>query len=62
MPVSSKEFLGIQETIECGFILKQIHDMITYRGYIYPSNINTNPMMQNWDLGYAEKFLIGQIM
>ena len=28
VPVSSKEFLDIQVTIECGFTLKCIHDMI----------------------------------
>ena len=27
MPVSSKEFLDIQATIECGFTLKRIRDM-----------------------------------
>ena len=28
MPVLSKEFLDIQETIECGFTLKRVCDMI----------------------------------
>ena len=28
MPVSSKEFLDIQATIECGFTLKRVCDMI----------------------------------
>ena len=27
-PVSSKEFLDIQATIECGFTLKRVRDMI----------------------------------
>ena len=27
MPVWSKEFLGIQATIECGFTLKRVRDM-----------------------------------
>ena len=27
-PASSKEFLDIQATIECGFTLKRVHDMI----------------------------------
>ena len=27
-PVSSKEFLDIQATIKCGFILKRVRDMI----------------------------------
>ena len=27
-PVSSKEFLAIQATIECGFILKRVRNMI----------------------------------
>ena len=26
-PASSKEFLNIQATIECGFTLKHVHDM-----------------------------------
>ena len=26
-PASSKEFLDIQATIECGFTLKRVHDM-----------------------------------
>ena len=31
-PASSKEFLDIQATIECGFTLKRVRDMIkTYR-------------------------------
>ena len=31
-PASSKEFLDIQATIECGFTLKRIHDLTrTYR-------------------------------
>ena len=34
-PVSSKEFLDIQATIECGFTPKHVRDMIkTYRHYI----------------------------
>ena len=33
-PASSKEFLGIQATIECGFTLKRVRDMIiTYNHY-----------------------------
>ena len=27
-PVSSKEFLGIQSTIECGFTLKRVRDIV----------------------------------
>ena len=35
MPVSSKEFLDIQATIECGFTLKRVRDMIrTYSGMV----------------------------
>ena len=35
-PASSKEFLDIQATVECGFTLKRVRDMIrTYsQGYI----------------------------
>ena len=32
MPVSNKEFLDVKATIECGFTLKHVHDMI--RTYI----------------------------
>ena len=35
-PVSSKEFLDIQATIECGFTLKRVRDMIrTYSQISY---------------------------
>ena len=27
-PASSKEFLDIQATVECGFTLKRVHDII----------------------------------
>ena len=30
MPVSIKEFLAIQATIDCGFTPKRVLDMITY--------------------------------
>ena len=30
VPASSKEFLEIQATIECGFNLKDVRDMISY--------------------------------
>ena len=34
--VSSKEFLDIQTTIECGFTLKRVYEMIrTYRHFKY---------------------------
>ena len=32
-PASSKEFLDIQASIECGFSLKRVRDMITYNQY-----------------------------
>ena len=33
-PASSKEFPGIQATIECGFTMKRVRDMIkTYNQY-----------------------------
>ena len=36
-PASSKEFLDIQATMECGFTLKRVSDMIrTYRLLIKP--------------------------
>ena len=33
-PASSKEFLDIQVTIECGFTLKWVCDMMTIYSYI----------------------------
>ena len=40
--VSSKEFLDIQETIECRFTLKRLHDMIRTYSQINSSNKNAN--------------------
>ena len=34
-PVLSKEFLDIQATIECGFTLKRVHDMIRTCNQLY---------------------------
>ena len=34
-PASSKEFLDIQATIECGFTLKRVRDMIKTYSQIY---------------------------
>ena len=34
-PASSKEFLDIQATIECGFTLKRVRDMTRTYSYIY---------------------------
>ena len=34
-PASSKEFLGIQETLECGFTLKHVRDMIRTYGKMH---------------------------
>ena len=35
-PASSKDFLDIQATIECGFTLKHVHDMTrTYSTYLF---------------------------
>ena len=40
VPVSSKEFLDIQATIECRFTLKYVRDMIiTYRHHFFYSEI-----------------------
>ena len=40
MPVSSKEFLDIQATIECRFTLKRVHDMTrTYSHEYYVSSL-----------------------
>ena len=34
VPVSSKKFVDIQATIECGFTLKRVHDMIRIESII----------------------------
>ena len=45
-PVSSKEFLDIQENIECGFTLKCVRDMIrtysTMKQYINKTSLKKN--------------------
>ena len=41
-PASSKEFLDIQATIECGFTLKCVHDMTTYSQSFNCSKIKTD--------------------
>ena len=41
-PVSSREFLDIQASIECGFTLKRVHDMIkTYSFNTFFKKIKT---------------------
>ena len=45
MPASSKEFLDIQATIECGFTLKSVRDMT--RTYKTLFNINGNKYYYN---------------
>ena len=42
VPASSKEFLDIQATIECGFTLKRIHDMTrTYSQLLWGCLMNS---------------------
>ena len=42
MPASSKEFLDIQQTTECGFTLKRLRDMTrTYSTFMGPKRKNT---------------------
>ena len=51
-PASSKEFLDIQATIECGFALKRVRDMTrtysqikkSFRKYGYDNNHNLEPV------------------
>ena len=38
MPVSSKEILDIQAIIQCGFTLKRVRDIITYRNKVPPKD------------------------
>ena len=38
MPVSSKEFLDIQATLECGFTLKRVRDMTRTCSQIHPTD------------------------
>ena len=56
MPASSKEFLDIQATIECGFTLKRIRDMTrTYRQHLKTAartasfTRNLKKFLKNWN-------------
>ena len=53
-PASSKEVLDIQATIECGFTLKRVRDMI--RTYI--ANIQIWWQKKNSDLNIYQKIVI----
>ena len=59
MPVSSKEFHDIQATIECGFTLKRIRDMIrTYSVPMYFWSCTVRcPCGQPWVFRLACHFL-----
>ena len=47
-PASSKEFLDIQATIECGFTLKRVRDMIkTYNYFLSFVIFETAPPVAN---------------
>ena len=50
-PVSSKEFLDIQATIECGFTLKHVRDMTRTYSYIKRSNSQTTlqNLQKEWE-------------
>ena len=39
-PASSKEFLDIQATIECGFTLKRVRDMIKTYNQLHDSKLH----------------------
>ena len=64
VPVSSKEFLDIQATIECGFTLKRVCDMIRtysqmhrtdkysqYSSVIWPVWLNIPTVLENLQIG-----------
>ena len=52
MPVSSKEFLNIQETIECGFTLKCVHDMIRTCCQMHLTDKDSQHNSIIWPLNY----------
>ena len=54
-PVSSKEFLDIQATIECGFTLKRIRDMT--RRYSYNDKLGNELAEENFETVYVVCYL-----
>ena len=46
-PASSKEFLDIQATVECGFTLKRLRDMTRTYGPRYVAFYNPWPTLQS---------------
>ena len=63
MSVSSREFLDIQATSECGFTLKCRHDMITTSGHLLlnleHAKIQTGPI---FDIFYERDKLISEYL
>ena len=47
-PISSKESLDIQATIECGFTLKRIPDMIRYSHSLLPTMLSEHLFCYDW--------------
>ena len=56
-PASSKEFLDIQATVECGFTLNRIRDMTRTYSYVDTSLIKTSFNQINWNQLFLEGFL-----
>ena len=58
VPVSTKEFLDIQATIECKFILKHVHEEHTYTSLFSKVIVKDNSKFQlNSDLAKISKWV-----
>ena len=56
-PASSKEFLDIQATVECGFTLKLVRDMIKTYNPLFTSNSNI-VFVRIWSIAFPLVFVI----
>ena len=50
MSASSKEFLDIQATLECGLTLKRVRDMIRIYGQLQPTDKYSENSSVNWSV------------
>ena len=51
VPASTKELLGIQATIKCGFSLKRVHDMIRTYSQMHRTDKYSQPSSVIWPVG-----------
>ena len=54
-PVLSEEFLDIQETIDCGFTLKCVRDMIRTYSPIFKDTVKNNYLVFRWNQQHCTK-------